>query len=68
MDLVEKFDAKGKSGASYHVEVYQTPIETPPISQPLGPKIYRLTDGRILDPISEAKFTITQTGEKIYRI
>ena len=24
MDLVEKFDAKGKTGAPYHVEVYQT--------------------------------------------
>lgn len=63
MDLVEKFDAKGKSGAGYHVEVYQQEVENPPCV-----RSYRLHDGRMLEPITEGKFKIVQTGEKIYRI
>lgn len=68
MDLVEKFDAKGKTGAGYHVEVYQTPIETADALAPPSPKTYQLADGRALDPMSDAKFKIVQTGEKIYRV
>ncbi len=67
MDLVEKFDAKGKTGAAYHVEVYQTPVETSDEGSP-GSKTYQLADGRALDPLSDAKFKIVQTGEKIYRV
>ncbi|RXZ38295.1 hypothetical protein D9O50_01740 [Oxalobacteraceae bacterium CAVE-383] len=67
MDLVEKFDAKGASGAAYHVEVYQTPIENLADAFP-GPKTYRLADGRALNPHSEDKLRIVQTGEKIYRV
>lgn len=68
MDLVEKFDAKGKTGAGYHVEVYQTPIDMSDTGLPPGSKTYQLADGRALDPMSDAKFKIVQTGEKIYRI
>jgi len=68
MDLVEKFDAKGKTGAAYHVEVYQTPISTPDSDELPGSKTYQLADGRALDPLSDAKFKIVQTGEKIYRV
>ena len=68
MDLVEKFDAKGKTGAPYHVEVYQTPIEEADQAAPQGLKSYKLNDGRALDPLSDAKFKIVQTGEKIYRV
>jgi hypothetical protein len=68
MDLVEKFDAKGASGAAYHVEVYQTPIERSDTSALPGPKTYRLADGRALDPHSEDKLRIVQTGEQIYRV
>lgn len=67
MDLVEKFDAKGKTGAAYHVEVYQTSLEASGGGIP-GDKIYQLADGRSLDPLSDAKFKIVQTGEKIYRL
>jgi len=63
MDLVEKFDAKGKTGAGYHVEVYQDDEEVMPRA-----KSYKLQDGRTLEPISDAKFRIVQTGEKIYRL
>ena len=45
MDLVEKFDAKGKTGAAYHVEVYQTPISTPDSDELPGSKTYQLADG-----------------------
>lgn len=68
MDLVEKFDAKGKTGAPYHVEVYQTPIEDAGNALAPGMRTYKLTDGRALDPLSDAKFKIVQTGEKIYRV
>ncbi|MDO8306311.1 hypothetical protein [Herminiimonas sp.] len=68
MDLVEKFDAKGKTGTGYHVEVYQTPIDVSDESALPGSKTYQLADGRALDPLSDAKFKIIQTGEKIYRI
>ncbi|MDB5777524.1 MAG: hypothetical protein JWP38_3657 [Herbaspirillum sp.] len=68
MDLIEKFDAKGASGAAYHVEVYQTPIDRAEANALPGPKMYRLADGRALDPHSEDKLRIVQTGEKIYRI
>jgi hypothetical protein len=67
MDLVEKFDAKGASGTAYHVEVYQTPIERADAPLP-GAKTYRLDDGRALNPHSEDKLRIVQTGEKIYRV
>ncbi|GGC04129.1 hypothetical protein GCM10007205_11640 [Oxalicibacterium flavum] len=62
MDLVEKFDAKGKTGTGYHVEVYQDD-ENPPLA-----RHYKLNDGRLLEPLSDAKFRIVQTGEKIYRL
>ncbi|MFJ9449243.1 MULTISPECIES: hypothetical protein [unclassified Herbaspirillum] len=68
MDLVEKFDAKGKTGGAYHVEVYQTEIEEADKAAPPGLKTYKLADGRALDPLSDAKFKIVQTGEKIYRV
>lgn len=68
MDLVEKFDAKGKTGGAYHVEVYQTPFEEADKTAPQGLKTYKLADGRALDPLSDAKFKIVQTGEKIYRV
>lgn len=71
MDLVEKFDAKGKTGGAYHVEVYQTPIDDLAGTESLaalGQKTYQLADGRALDPLSDAKFKIVQTGEKIYRV
>lgn len=68
MDLVEKFDAKGKTGAPYHVEVYATPIEEANQATPTGLRTYQLADGRALDPLSDAKFRIIQTGEKIYRV
>ena len=68
MDLVEKFDAKGKTGGAYHVEVYQTPIEEQTEAASPAAKTYKLADGRALDPLSDAKFTIVQTGEKIYRV
>jgi hypothetical protein len=67
MDLIEKFDAKGATGTAYHVEVYQTPIERSDAPLP-GAKTYRLDDGRALNPHSEDKLRIVQTGEKIYRI
>jgi hypothetical protein len=67
MDLVEKFDAKGKTGGAYHVEVYQTALEEADKAVPPG-KTYKLADGRALDPLSDAKFKIVQTGEKIYRV
>lgn len=63
MDLIEKFDAKGKSGAGYHVEVYQEDEDA--LS---SAKSYKLKDGRSLEPLSDAKFRIVQTGEKIYRL
>jgi len=67
MDLVEKFDAKGKTGAPYHVEVYQ--IELDGVGEPAaGQRTYQLADGRALDPLSNEKFRIIQTGEKIYRV
>jgi hypothetical protein len=68
MDLVEKFDAKGATGAAYHVEVYQTPIERSETDILPGPRTYKLNDGRALDPLSEDKLRIVQTGEKIYRV
>lgn len=73
MDLIEKFDAKGKtSGDAFHVECYESEIEVATaggtISSLPGPKTYRLADGRALNPYSEGKFVIVQTGEKIYRI
>jgi hypothetical protein len=68
MDLVDKFDAKSKTGGAYHVEVYQTPIEEADDTAPEGLKTYKLADGRALDPLSDAKFKIVQTGEKIYRV
>lgn len=68
MDLIEKFDAKGKTGGAYHVEVYQTQIEDADQAVLPGMKTYKLVDGRALDPLSDAKFKIVQTGEKIYRV
>jgi hypothetical protein len=68
MDLIEKFDAKGASGAAYHVEVYQAAVERPDTGAVPGPKTYRLDDGRVLSPHSEDKLRIVQTGEKIYRV
>lgn len=68
MDLVEKFDAKGKTGAPYHVEAYQTPIDEGGAVAAPGTRTYKLADGRALDPLSDAKFKIVQTGEKIYRV
>lgn len=72
MDLIEKFDAKDKSGNGYHVEGYQSQIEIPTtegsVSSLPGPKTYRLADGRALNQISDGKFVIAQTGKKIYRI
>jgi len=62
MNLIEKFDAKGKTGAGYHVEVYQDDGESSPALH------YKLSDGRMLNPLSDAKFRIAQTGEKIYRL
>lgn len=68
MDLVEKFDAKGKTGAAYHVEAYVTPPTDADANAPAGARTYKLSDGRTLDPLSDAKFKIVQTGEKIYRV
>jgi hypothetical protein len=68
MDLVEKFDAKGKTGAPYHVEVYETRLTDADVNAPAGSRTYKLADGRSLDPLSDAKFKIVQTGEKIYRL
>ncbi|MBB5393212.1 MULTISPECIES: hypothetical protein [unclassified Herbaspirillum] len=68
MDLVEKFDAKGKTGAPYHVEVYQIQLDEAGTSAAAGQRTYQLTDGRALDPLSNEKFRIVQTGEKIYRV
>ncbi|WP_211453763.1 hypothetical protein [Collimonas antrihumi] len=73
MDLIEKFDAKGKeTGDAYHVECYENTIERATAngvvsSLPVS-KTYQLADGRALTPYSEGKFVIVQTGEKIYRI
>ncbi|WP_293775565.1 hypothetical protein [uncultured Oxalicibacterium sp.] len=61
MDLVDKFDAKGKSGEGYHVEVYQDDAAE-------HAKLYKLKDGRPLEALSDAKFRLVQTGEKIYRL
>lgn len=72
MDLVDKFDAKGKSGSSYHVLVYQSPVTVPKASgevdELLGPKTYQLSDGRALHPLSDTKFEIVHTSEEIFRI
>ncbi|AMP00885.1 hypothetical protein CAter282_3064 [Collimonas arenae] len=72
MDLIEKFDAKDKSGNGYHVEGYESPIEIAAaggvISSMPGPRTYRLADGRALTQITDGKFVIVQTGDKIYRI
>ena len=69
--LVDKFDAKGKSsGNSYHVLVYQdaVPSASGEVEEPLGSRIYQLSDGRALHPLSETKFKIADTDEKILRI
>ncbi|AIY42531.1 hypothetical protein LT85_3373 [Collimonas arenae] len=73
MDLIEKFDAKGKeSGNAFHVECYGSPIEIATaggaISSLPGPRTYRLADGRALSEYSEGKYVIVQTGEKILRV
>jgi hypothetical protein len=68
MDLVEKFDAKGKTGAPYHVEVYQMQQEETDNAVQALNRSYKLADGRALDPLSQEKFRIVQTGEKIYRV
>ncbi|AKN65790.1 hypothetical protein G5B88_11530 [Herbaspirillum seropedicae] len=68
MDLVEKFDAKGKTGAPYHVEVYQTQQDEADEAVQAFSRTYKLTDGRALDPLTNEKFRIVQTGEKIYRV
>lgn len=73
MDLIEKFDAKGKdTGIAYHVECYESPIERTTangvVSSLPGTKIYQLADGRALNPYSDGKFKIVQTGEKIKRV
>jgi hypothetical protein len=72
MDLVEKFDAKDKSGNGYHVEAYESQVERSTaggsVSSLPGPRNYRLTDGRKLNPLSDGKFVIDGTEVKIYRI
>lgn len=68
MDLVEKFDAKGKTGAPYHVEVYQTQQDEADAVALAFSRTYKLADGRALDPLTNEKFRIVQTGEKIYRV
>ncbi|EOA02499.1 hypothetical protein HBH1_01895 [Herbaspirillum sp. BH-1] len=68
MDLVEKFDAKGKTGAPYHVEVYQTQQDEADAAALAFSRSYKLADGRALDPLTNEKFRIVQTGEKIYRV
>ncbi|WP_432241389.1 hypothetical protein [Herbaspirillum robiniae] len=68
MDLVEKFDAKGKTGAPYHVEVYQICLDEANEASAVDQRSYKLADGRALDPLSNEKFRIVQTGEKIYRV
>ena len=72
MDLIEKFDAKDKSGNGYHVEGYESPIEIAAaggvVSSMPGPRTYRLADGRALTQVTDGKFVIVQTGDKIYRI
>ncbi|NUU01288.1 hypothetical protein [Herbaspirillum robiniae] len=68
MDLVEKFDAKGKTGAPYHVEVYQIRLDEANEASAVDQRSYKLADGRALDPLSNEKFRIVQTGEKIYRV
>ncbi|UIN23660.1 hypothetical protein [Herbaspirillum frisingense] len=68
MDLVEKFDAKGKTGAPYHVEVYQTQQDEADAAVLAFSRSYKLADGRALDPLTNEKFRIVQTGEKIYRV
>jgi len=68
MDLVEKFDAKGKTGEPYHVEVYLTQKDEVDDAAAVDRRSYRLTDGRTVDPLTNEKFRIAQTGEKIYRV
>lgn len=68
MDLVEKFDAKGKTGAPYHVEVYQIQRDEVDSLAGTDQRSYKLADGRALDPLTNEKFRIVQTGEKIYRV
>lgn len=68
MDLVEKFDAKGKTGAPYHVEVYQRQQDEVDEAAQAFTRSYKLADGRALDPLTNDKFRIVQTGEKIYRV
>lgn len=72
MDLVDKFDAKGASGSSYHVHVYHDPITASSTSGGInelpGPKSYQLSDGRHLHQLSDTKFEIVHTNEKIFRV
>jgi len=72
VDLVDKFDAKGKSGSSYHVLVFQNPVTVQKasgdVAELLGPKTYQLSDGRALHPLSDTKFEIIHTNEEIFRV
>ncbi|MEO6921236.1 MAG: hypothetical protein ABI171_19810 [Collimonas sp.] len=73
MDLIEKFDAKGKeSGNAFHVECYEIEIEVASASGAInslpGRRTYQLADGRALKEYSEGKYVIEQTGEKILRV
>ena len=72
MDLVYKFDAKGASGNCYHVHVYHDPITASSangeVNELPGPKSYQLSDGRALHQLSETKFEIVHTSEKIFRV
>ncbi|MQR02389.1 hypothetical protein [Glaciimonas soli] len=78
MNLIEKFDVKLKNTSEtfpHQVEVYEELIEAadPSItallaSQHLGPRQYRLSDGRKLKPLSDTKFIIESTGEELHQL
>lgn len=66
MDLVEKFDVKGKIGVFYYVEVYQMQQDEVDEVVQVFSCSYKLVDGCVLDFLINEKFRIVQIGEKIY--
>ena len=72
--LVEKFQAKGTTGAVYTVHIYQKVIESRPLAGPPkelgGTKSAVLSDGRHLNWVDDGNdtFQILDTDEIIKRI
>jgi hypothetical protein len=71
MRVTKEFRASSADGTEYRVVCWQGEIDTSSTYQQrssrLGPREYRLADGRALNCIDEDTFKIVATGETVQR-